>query len=79
MQVRFAPWFLTSESPGAFFSEKQNATGDSEVDIYSLGASFAVAPGLAIKSDINFIDVDDPGTAADNEGYTFVLSVQANF
>ena len=70
------PW---SVSAGAFFSEKTNATGDSDVDIYSFGASFAVAPGLKVVSDINFIDVDDPGAAADNEGYTFVLAVQADF
>ena len=70
------PWTVGA---GAFFSEQTQATGDVEVDIYSLGVSYAIAPGLALASDLNFVDVDDIPTATDNEGYTFVLSLTASF
>jgi outer membrane protein OmpU len=72
------PW---KASIGAFFGTNDNAAGlgESEVDIYSIGVTYNFAPGLDIKGDINFIDVDNAGTAMDNEGQTAVLSVQASF
>ncbi len=72
------PWAV---SAGAFFGQNDNTTGngESEVDIYSISFTYNFAPGLDIKGDYNFIDVDNAGTATDNEGSTAVLSVQASF
>ncbi len=72
------PW---TASVGAFFGSNDNTTGlgESEVDIYSIGVTYKFAPGLDIKGDYNFIDVDNAGTATDNEGSTAVLSVQVSF
>ncbi len=72
------PWAV---SVGAFFGQNDNTAGngDNEVDIYSLAFTYNFAPGLDIKGDYNFIEVDNAGTATDNEGQTAVLSVQASF
>lgn len=72
------PWTV---SVGAFFGQNDNTTGlgESEVDIYSIGFNYNFAPGLDIKGDYNIVEVDNSGTASDNEGQTGVLSVQASF
>lgn len=72
------PWAV---GIGAMFTENGNAAnaGDSEVEVYTINGTYNFAPGLKIVADLNFIDVDNPGTAGDNEGTTGVLGVQANF
>lgn len=78
------PWKI---GVGAFFSEQDVGTGsDTEVDIYTVGATFTVADGLELKGDVNYIDVQNTtfagtgtGTETENEGYTFVVSLQASF
>ena len=75
------PWKL---GVGAFFSEQDPGAGsDIEVDIYTVGATFTVADGLELKGDVNYISVDNAtfagSTLTENEGYTFVLSLQSSF
>ncbi len=74
------PWAV---GVGYFSSEKEFATGstgEAEVDIFSVGFNYSVAPGWAIASDINFIEaenIDDAGT--DNDGTVFVISSTMSF
>jgi hypothetical protein len=72
------PWAV---GIGAMFTENANAlnAGDSEVEVYTINGTYNFAPGLKIVADLNFIDVDNPGTGTDNEGTTGVVGVQADF
>lgn len=72
------PWAV---GIGALFGENGNAAnaGDSDVEVYTINGTYNFAPGLDIKADLNFIDIDNPGTATDNEGTTGVLAIQADF
>ncbi len=73
------PWKIGA---GAFFSETDTGTNDIEVDIYSVGATFTIADGLALKGDINYASSDNATfttTDTENEGYFFVLSLEASF
>ena len=70
------PWKVGG---GWFYSETDRvAGGTAEVNIYSVGANYQVAPGMALASDVNFVDVDNV-VAADNEGTVFVFSTIFSF
>lgn len=70
------PW---KAGGGFFYSETDRvAGGQSEVMIWSIGANYQVAPGMALASDVNFVDVDN-AAAADNEGTVFVFSTVFSF
>jgi outer membrane protein OmpU len=63
---------------GAFYSETELAGGDNTVTIYSIGANYQVAPGMAVASDVNYVE-EDAAVAADNEGTVFVFSTIFSF
>ena len=76
------PWKV---GVGYFSSEKDFGTTaaclcDSEVDILSIGFNYAVAPGWAIASDINFVEAENINAAGDdNDGTVFVISSTMSF
>jgi len=51
--------------------------GDEETDIFSVGGSYALAPGASIYTEINFVDEDNP--AGDNEGTTYMIGTAISF
>jgi predicted porin len=80
---------------GYFNGERDRGAGEAggagtdETEIFSITGQYSLAPGLAIYSEVNFIDEDgvafltagpnDPGTATDNDGTVFMLGVSASF
>lgn len=69
------PWKVGG---GYFYSETDLvAGGEAEVEIWSVGANYQVAPGMAIASDVNFVDTTAPGF--NNDGTVFVLSTIFSF
>ena len=79
---------------GYYVGEKDNGAafggGTDEIEIFSITGQYSLAPGLAIYSEINFIDEDvdslsrdddgNPGPAnLDNDGTVFMLGVSASF
>jgi outer membrane protein OmpU len=69
---------------GYFVSEKDNGTleapggGQDEVEIFSITGQYSLAPGLALYSEINFID-ESNDSAVDNNGTVFMLGASASF
>ncbi len=73
------PWAVGA---GYFSSEKQFAAPrpDAEVDIFSIGFNYSVAPGWAIASDINFVEAENINEDGDdNDGTVFVISSTMSF
>jgi predicted porin len=75
---------------GAFYSSAENNAGgvsgpDTEVLIWSIGGNYQVAPGMALASDVNFVDTNNRNgslTAAgaqNNDGTVFVFSTIFSF
>ncbi|HRJ60438.1 MAG TPA: porin [Azospirillaceae bacterium] len=48
-------------------------TGSVEQDQWAIGALYAVAPGLVVGAEYNYIDADAPGTAYDDKANVFIL------
>lgn len=48
-------------------------TGSVEQDQWAVGALYAVAPGLVVGAEYNYIDADAPGTANDDKANVFIL------
>jgi outer membrane protein OmpU len=72
------PWKIGG---GYFYSETDDdvAGGDDpNVSIISVGANYQVAPGMAIASDVNYVE-EDNAVAPDNEGTVFVFSTIFSF
>lgn len=70
------PWKVGG---GYFYSETENAAGgESDVQIISVGANYQVAPGMAVASDVNYVE-EDAAVGADNEGTVFVFSTIFSF
>jgi predicted porin len=67
---------------GYFASEKDNGAtaggGSDEVEIFSITGQYSLAPGLALYSEVNFIDEDNDSTV-DNDGTVFMLGASASF
>ncbi len=81
LNYKTGPWTVGA---GYFHGEKDYAntvtTGDAEVDIFSIGFDYSVAPGWKIESDINFIEAENiDTTGTDNDGTVFVLSSTMSF
>ncbi len=77
------PWKF---SVGGYYTENDGGAGqdDPELTIISGGLTYTIAPGLAVKTDINYLDCEDCFDQAtvgenDNEGWTFVLSLDGSF
>ena len=73
------PWKIWA---GYFRSENDQAgASKAEMDFGTVGVTYNVAPGLSVKTDLNYIDVKNgfTGTQTNNEGYTFVLSLEGAF
>lgn len=69
------PWKVGG---GYFYSETDLiAGGEAEVQIWSIGANYQVAPGMAIASDVNFVETSAPGFG--NDGTVFVFSTIFSF
>ncbi|MGF1626163.1 MAG: porin, partial [Alphaproteobacteria bacterium] len=69
------PWKVGG---GYFYSETDLiAGGDAETQIWSIGANYQVAPGMAIASDVNFVESDSPTFS--NDGTVFVFSTIFSF
>ena len=75
---------------GYFYSVAENNGGgvagpDTEVQIISVGGNYQVAPGMALATDVNFVDTDNQnrslaaGTAVNNDGTVFVFSTIFSF
>jgi outer membrane protein OmpU len=77
---------------GYFFSSAENdglgvSGPETEVQIFSVGANYQVAPGMALATDVNFVEADNPsgaipalgGVPVDNEGTVFVFSTIFSF
>jgi len=54
-------------------------TDDDEVKIFSLGSAYSVAPGLAVTLGFDYIDVDQDGTADDNNGTLISTGISMAF
>ena len=67
---------------GYFSSEKDNGAGagggTDEVEIFSITGQYSLAPGLALYTEINFLDEDNDSTF-DNDGTVFMLGASASF
>lgn len=48
-------------------------TGSVRQDQWAVGALYAVAPGLVVGAEYNYIDADAPGTATDDKANVFIL------
>ena len=79
------PWKVGG---GYFFSQAENgsggtAGGDTEVEIWTVGGNYQVAPGMELASDVNFITADNitrtGGPDSDNDGTVFVFSTIFSF
>jgi outer membrane protein OmpU len=83
------PWKFGA---GYFFSSAENdglgvSGPETEVQIFSVGANYQVAPGMALATDVNFVQADNPNGAIpelgdvpiDNEGTVFVFSTIFSF
>ncbi len=69
------PWKVGG---GYFYSETDLiAGGDAETQIWSIGANYQVAPGMAIASDVNLVESDSPTFS--NDGTVFVFSTIFSF
>ena len=73
---------------GYFFSQAENGSGgtagsDTEVQIWTIGGNYQVAPGLELASDVNFVTADNitrtGGANSDNDGTVFVFSTLFSF
>ena len=56
---------------GYFNGDKENTTGtgDSDVDFYTVGANYAVAPGLDVYAEYDYVDLNNPAyTTVDGDG-----------
>lgn len=62
---------------GWFHGENEEAGFDEEIDVFSITGQYSLAPGLALYSEINFIDEDVAAT--DNDGTVFMLGASASF
>lgn len=47
--------------------------GSVELDQWAVGALYAVAPGLVVGAEYNYIDADAPGTTQDDKANVFIL------
>jgi len=50
-----------------------NVAGERELDAWSFGGSYAVAPGLRVGAEYTYFDADAEGTAADDKGSVVLL------
>jgi len=63
---------------GWFHGERDlTTTTDEETDIISIGASYSLAPGASIYSEINFIDEEND--TIDNDGTTYMIGTKVSF
>jgi len=64
-----------------YFSGSASITGseDDEVDIFSIGTAYSVAAGLSVHAGFDFIDVDQDGTANDNNGTLLTIGTKMSF
>ena len=60
-------------------SAKIAGTTDDDVDIFSVGAGYSVAPGLSVYAGFDLIDVDQAGTASDNKGTLLTIGTSMSF
>ncbi len=67
--------YMHSEANDATTAAQQ----DDEVDYYTIGANYAVAPGLDLYAAYQFVDLDQAGTLSDNEASLFLLGTQVSF
>ena len=67
---------------GYFHSQKKTAaTTKSEADMFTIGGNYAVADGLAVYGEFNYVDLEDGTTATlnDNEATTVIVGTKVSF
>ena len=68
---------------GYFHSEEdRGTTGDDEVDFFSIGGNYNVAPGLDIYAEYDYVEIDDSTgstTAVDNDASLFLVGTKVTF
>lgn len=52
---------------------------DDKVDFLQIGASYAAAPGLDFYAAYQYVDLDQTGTASDNESNAFMIGTNVSF
>ncbi len=55
------------------------AAGENESQVISVGADYALAPGLTPYIEANFFELDAPGTASDNDGTVVLVGSTLSF
>ena len=68
---------------GYFHSEEdRTATTKDEVDFFSIGGKYNVAPGLDVYAEYDYVEIDDGSgttTAVDNDASLFMIGTQITF
>lgn len=69
---------------GYFYSEEDEGTGvgDDEVQFFSIGGKYNVAPGLDIYAEYDYVEIDDAAgttSAFDNDASLFLIGTQVTF
>ncbi|MEO3434920.1 porin [Inquilinus sp. CAU 1745] len=71
------PWTVGAS---AAFDERDFEDGsDAGTDIYTVGAEYALAPGLTVYSDVSFVDAEATPYEADNEATVFIIGTSVAF
>ena len=76
-QYEFGPWTVGANA--AFDTREFEVGGDSDTQIYSAGATYALAPGLAVYGDITFVDADATPTDPENEATVLLVGTSVAF
>lgn len=71
------PW--TVGASAAFDERDFEGGGDAGTDIYTVGAEYALAPGLTLYSDLSFVDAEATPTDAANEATVFIIGTSVAF
>ena len=56
-----------------------NGGGKDEVEIFSITGQYSLVPGMALYSEVNWIDESNNPTTLDNDGTVFMLGASASF
>jgi len=65
---------------GWYTSEKDLAgSAEAEADVFSLTGDYTVADGLGIYAEYDYVDIDETGTASDNEANVFIVGTKVSF
>jgi len=79
LNYAFGAWKVGGTYGHTIYDRKARGARDYAADVWSLGATYLVAPGLAIQGDVLWYDAEDALGGAGNDGTVVALRTQLKF